>query len=393
MSSPSSHPVRSLLLISLASVGWAFGFGLMAPLASLWMHHAGCNFNVIGLNTSLYYGGVALASPFVPLLMRRGNRWCVTLGMILDGVVTILFPWVSGVWVWGLLRLLGGIGTALSLIPLETLVNHNAPHDRRARDFGVYAVAVALGIGLGAGVGLPLYALAPRLTFLLGGVLILLAVVPGWWGVPSSCATEEDEGGRLRLAAAEGVLSLGTAWAQGFLEGGTLTFLSLYLLHIGYDESGSSGLMSGLFLGVVLAQLPTAWLADRIGRLGILIGCHAVVIAGLACLPWVTHPLGVGVWLFLLGASCGALYPLGLALLGERVPRAALARANAWYLACNCAGSLSGPVVMGRAIDAFGFGGLFGTGVIAVVLVLAGWAVLVRRLVATHATVGNRRAA
>jgi MFS family permease len=369
---------RSLVLISLASMGWAFSFGLGATLAPLWLQDAGCAGWLIGLNTSGYYLGVALAAPFVPWLMGRTNRWCVVAGMLLDAVSTALFPWVEGVWLWGLLRLAGGVGTALSLIPLETLVNHRALPERRARDFAVYAVAVALGIGLGSAVGLPLYPLVPRLVFALGGGITLAALVPVWWEIPRRCIHGEEGSGRLSLTPADGMLSLGTAWVQGFLEGGTLTFLSIYLLELGYSEAGAGGLLSGLFLGVVLAQLPMAWLADRLGRLGVLLVCHAVVLTGLLWLPCLVGPVGVGGWLFLLGASCGALYPLGLALLGERVPAGSLARANAWYLACNCAGSLSGPAVMGLAVDGFGPRGLFGAGVGAVVLVLAGWLGLVR---------------
>jgi MFS family permease len=185
---------------------------------------------------------------------------------------------------------------------------------------------------------------------------------------------EEEGKAAPELSAADGTLSLGTAWVQGFLEGGMITFLSLYLLGLGYHESAVSGLMAGLFLGVVLAQLPVAWVADRFGRLRVLLLCHGVVLAGLVWLPWLVEPLGVGIWLFLLGACCGALYPLGLAVLGERVAAAGLARANAWYLACNCAGSLSGPVLLGQAIDAFGPRAQFAGGAVALVLVLGGWA-------------------
>jgi len=71
------------------------------------------------------------------------------------------------------------------------------------------------------------------------------------------------------------------------------------------------------------------------------------------------------------GACCGALYPLGLALLGERVPASGLARANAWYLACNCAGSLTGPIVIGLAIDRYGLAAQFAVGAAAVLGVLA----------------------
>ena len=46
---------RRLAFISLASLGWAFSFGLGAPLASLWLKQAGCSDTVIGLNTAVFY--------------------------------------------------------------------------------------------------------------------------------------------------------------------------------------------------------------------------------------------------------------------------------------------------------------------------------------------------
>ncbi len=377
MSAPSPRrPGTALVLLSLTSLGWAFSFGLGAPLASLWLKQAGLSAAAVGLNTSLYYLGVALASPLVPWLMRRGSRSCVLAGMLLDAFTTALFPLVEGALAWHLLRIIGGVGTALSLIPMETLVNHNAPPDRRARDFGVYAVCVALGITLGSVVGLALFPHFPRRAFALGGLVTLLATGLVWLAVPARHDHVEAPGGEGRLPWRAGLLGFGTAWAQGFLEGGTLTFLTIYLLSLGHSEATVSALMGGLFAGVVLAQLPVAWLADRLGRLRVLLACHALVLAGLACLPWARPVVLVGGWLFVLGACCGALYPLGLALLGERIPASGLAKANAWYLASNCAGSLSGPVIIGLAIDWFGLGAQFATGALAVLLVLAAWAVV-----------------
>jgi MFS family permease len=79
-------------------------------------------------------------------------------------------------------------------------------------------------------------------------------------------------------------------------------------------------------------------------------------------------------WLFAVGACSGASYPLGLALLGERMPAPALGRASAWFLAINCVGSQMGPIVAGAAMDRFGKSALFPVGGLAVSLVLVGWA-------------------
>ena len=123
-------------------------------------------------------------------------------------------------------------------------------------------------------------------------------------------------------------------------------------------------------VGVILFQVPVAWLADRLGRRRVLFGCYAVVAVGLICMPLSAGSAWLGVWLFLLGACSSAFYPLGLALLGERITGPGLARANAWYLALNCLGSLMGPVLMGRAMVQFGKPALFVVGEAAVLLVL-----------------------
>ncbi|MFO0843349.1 MAG: MFS transporter [Gemmataceae bacterium] len=361
---------RTLTLVSLASLGWAFSFGLGASLASLWLRDAGRGAWTIGLNTTCYYLGAALVAPLVPRWMGRANRACVLGGLLLDAAATTLFPLVSGDVAWHGLRLLCGIGTALCLVPMETLVNGNAPPQRRARDFGVYAFCVALGIGLGSVVGLTSYPLAPRLAFAGGGLVTLLAAPLALLAIPSSMAHRPEAPANAPLPWRDSALSLGTAWAQGFLEGGSITFLSIYLLGIGYGESGAGLLMGGLFAGVVAAQLPLAWLADRLGRQRVLLGCHAALLAGLGAVPCLRAALPLAAWLFVLGACCGALYPLGLSLLGERLPASSLARGNAWYLASNCAGSLTGPLVMGVVIEAFGPRAQFTTAAAAVAAVL-----------------------
>ena len=383
---------RRLALISVASLGWAFSFGVGAPLAALWLKQAGANGWAIGLNTSVYYLGVALAAPFLPRLMVRHNRACIIAGMLIDALTTAAFPLVSGEIAWHGLRLIGGVGTALSLIPMETLINHDAPPDRRSRDFAVYAFCVALGIGLGSLVGLLVYPIAPLLAFAIGGFVTFSAILPVWFGAPIACRYEESAGGD-PLPWRSGLMGFGTAWVQGFLEGGTITFLSIYLLGRGYSEAGTGGLMGGLFAGVVLAQLPLACLADRLGRLRVVLACHVLVLVGLACMPFTPWTwLLVGL-LFVLGASNGAMYPLGLALLGERISPSAMARANAWYLACNCAGSLSGPILIGLAIDAFGMNAMFIVCGAAVLLVVGTWLLLGKGRESGRETVPERVAA
>src|SRR5207253_11461360 len=78
--------------------------------------------------------------------------------------------------------------------------------------------------------------------------------------------------------------------------------------------------------------------------------------------------------LFLAGACSGAFYPLGLAILGERLPRLAIPRASACFLAINCIGSVVGPVLTGRTMELLGNPAIFLSGLAAVLLVVVIWA-------------------
>jgi MFS family permease len=367
---------RWIVPLCLASLLWAFSFGVNAPLAALWMQDAGCSDSLIGLNTSAYYLGIALAAGLVPGLMRRWGPGCLVFGMGASALTAAAFPWGGGLPGWFAWRGLNGAAAAMSLIPLETFVNHNSPPGRRGQTFGCYAFCIALGMGLGTLAGMQAYAAAPRAAFVAGGCAALLGAVVILAWRPRFPAAEDEGPGRAPLAFGRNFLSFGSAWSQGFLEGGMVGLLPIYLLSVGLSHTAVSWLMSGLMVGVIIAQVPVGWLADRVGCTAALVGCNVVALAGIVCL---LHQAGVG-WLllclFAVGACSGAFYPLGLARLGERVPPAGLARANAWFLGINCLGSLTGPAVTGAVMDRFGRGALFAAGGGAVALVLVAWVAL-----------------
>jgi MFS family permease len=367
--------VRWMAPLCVVSVLWAFSFGVNAPLASVWMQTKGCSDTLIGLNTGVYYLGIAVAAIFVPWAMRRWGCAALFMGVSASAVTSAAFPWSGGVPDWFALRGLNGMAGALSLIPLETFVNRQSSEDRRATHFGYYAFCIALGMALGNVTALQMAPSQPRLAFLLGGASALAgAVVVALWR-PIFPEAMEPINRRIPIRLGRDFLAFGSGWVQGFLEGGMVGLLSIYLLSVGLSHEAASWLMGGLMIGVILAQAPLAWLADRFGRVMVLAGCNGVALVGIGCLLWTAGVGWLAFWLFVVGACSGALYPLGLALIGERTPPEGMSRAGAWFLAVNCLGSLTGPVVTGAVMDWFGRGALFAAGGGAILAVFAGWAV------------------
>lgn len=368
--------IRVLVVLCLVSAGWAFSFGLGAPLASLWLSECGYSDSIVGLNTGVYYLGIAVTAIVVPRLMRRLGRGCPALGFVLSGVTVALFPWGGGMFGWFALRLLNGIGGAMSLIPLETYVNRHSSAEQRSRNFGFYAVSIAVGWALGNLIGLQMFDSAARSAFVLGGSVTLAMLPLVWKTLPWPAEPAAERGQPMPIPWRRSLLSFGSGWGQGFLEGSMVSLLPIYLLFLGLSKDEVSWLTSGIMIGVILFQVPVAWLADLLGRAPVLLACHVVVLAGLIALPFCAGHILLPMCLFLIGACSGAFYPLGLSLLGEQVRDAALARATAYYLALNCLGSLIGPVVTGIVMDSFGKAALPVSGIAACAIVLAAWLLL-----------------
>ena len=370
-----SAGARTLVVICAGAALWGSNFGAGAPAASLWLRDHGSGDTVIGLNTAAYYFGIAAAAPLVPWLMRRTGRKCIIAGMLLSGLTVALFPWGGGLAGWFGLRFLNGVAGAMSLIPMETEVNHGAAPEHRSRNFGLYAVSMALGIAAGTGLGLQYYVDAPFLVFAVAGVPAAVAagvigLCPGAFVPPAQETAPCPE-----LAVRRNVLTFGSAWSQGFLEGGMVGHLAVYLLYLGMSEGATSWVVSGIMIGIIVFQVPVAGLADRFGRTGALLACYAATIVALVVMPF----CGASAWLvaalLVAGACSTAFYPLGVTLLGERLPPTALARGNARFLTFNCLGSLVGPAVAGAAMDLFGKRALFVAGQGAVLLVLGTWGI------------------
>ena len=149
-----------------------------------------------------------------------------------------------------------------------------------------------------------------------------------------------------------------------------LAFLSLFLIARGFSTEMAGMLMGVTMIGVICFQVPVAWLADRCGKTPMLLMCYAAVALGLLAIPWLSQSLLLAIGLFVFGACTGAMYPLGLSLLGDNMPEAALPRAYAWYLAIECVGSQAGAAAMGQARDLWGEAAMFAIGFAALVAVL-----------------------
>ncbi len=373
MAVPSLTVPRGLVLICGCTAAWAFNFGLATQLTSLWLKDLGHSDTIIGLNQGLYYFGLAAVVLLVPWMMRRWRLHCTVAGLGLSGISTILFPYAGSLEGYFILRVICGAAAAVTLIPLETYIGRDAPPEHRSRNFGCYAVSLTIGGGVGIGLGPNLFASLAVWPFWLAGLTVSVAALAFLRYRPTPSAPVEESNQRPALPPARVFLSYGTAWSQGFLEGGMLTFLQLYLFSLGLSREHTGLMLGASMVGILLFQVPVSWLGDLLGRTGVLLACYGIVAAGLWIMPWLAPGMWLVVWLFLLGGCSGSFYPLGMALLGNHDSEARLAKAYAWYMILEAVGSQMGPPLMGMARDQWGEAAMFVVGEIAVMAVLCTW--------------------
>src|ERR1043165_1469236 len=163
----------------------------------------------------------------------------------------------------------------MSLVPLETLISRDSPPEKKTQNFGFYGLSLTIGGAIGIGMGLHLYRPGHTLAFYLGGCVPIAVSFALYAGMRHYLQqrTQTPEP-RYPLGWTSNFLSYGTAWCQGFLEGGMLAFLSLFLITRGFSQDEAGLFMSVTMIGVILFQVPVSWLADHHGRTPIFLGCY-----------------------------------------------------------------------------------------------------------------------
>jgi MFS family permease len=154
-------------------------------------------------------------------------------------------------------------------------------------------------------------------------------------------------------------LGMFAAFACGLGEQVAFSFLPVYAVGAGLSPATGALWLSAFVLGNVILQWPIGWLADHADRRLVLAGCagaSGLLVFGLSLIPaqWAGTVGVVMLW----GGISFSIYPVGLALVGQRFRGGDIARANTAFSMIYIVGGLLGKPLTGAAMDAFGDPGL-----------------------------------
>ena len=366
----STSPPRPLLMLVLATVGFAVNFWAWALLSPL-----GPRFkDLLGLSGSQQALIVAVPVivgslgriPVGALTDRFGGRVMFPL-VSLSTTVPVLFVGLAGqtsmvsLLVGGFFLGIGGTAFAVGI----PFVNAWFPPERRGLALGVFGVGMG-GTAISALTTVKLVtSQGPASPFLITALALAAYAALAWVllrDAPGRTVPTESLGARLAATA-----RLSITWQASILYavafGGYVAF-SVYLpaylrTAYGLEQADAANRMAGFVLVAVLLRPLGGWLSDRFGPIPVLAAAYAVVTLGASVQAFTPPLMPVGTIAFLtmagaLGAGSGATF----ALVSGVAPGAKVGSVTGLVGAAGGLGGFVPPLVMGYVYGRTGSYGL-----------------------------------
>jgi MFS family permease len=350
------------LILSLFFVGVSFGGS--TPLVSGLLETRGKSEYFTGGVVAMLSLGLALASPLSGRLVDRfGPRPVNVTGLLCQGAgiaglglalaldVRFLFP----------LRFWLGISAALTFVAAEFALLDGTRPSHRGRVMAAYGTGFGLGFMVGVFVGGRLYDGLGLASFaVLAGLAFVIAPLARWGmrGVEGARLKPRDpERPPRSLPSRALLLALYGAVVYAVLDVAMIGTYPVEGQRLGLSREQALDVVGWMAFGTILVQPVAGWLCDRFGSRTVLfvlagVGFGAAAIAGAASAESLPEETLAAVVAFtMMGLAAGGIFPVSLALLGERTPPELLSRANAAFSQTFGYASLLAPVIGASFID------------------------------------------
>jgi MFS family permease len=329
------------------------------PLVPLALERQGADNFTIGVVAAAWGIGMLATASHIPRLAARFGAVPFIIAAVVGGsAITVAYTLTDSVIAWFVLTLLHGAVGGVPWVVSEIWMNVVVEEKRRGRVMGVYAMLVALGLALGPFVlqVVGVYGPAPFLTCAALALLVAVPLLPYWKTAPQ-IVHAADSGYTAVIVGAP--LAMLAGFACGLGEQVAFSFLPVYAVGAGVSAQTGALWLSAFVIGNVILQWPIGWMADHFDRRAVLAGCTLASAILVALLPAVSAQslMIVGV-IMLWGGLSFAIYPVGLALLGQRFGGGDIARANTAFSMLYIFGGLVGRPITGAAMDSVGDPGL-----------------------------------
>ncbi|MGZ4587153.1 MAG: MFS transporter [Mycobacteriaceae bacterium] len=388
---------RTVRVLAASQVLGGVGVATGVAVSSLVAARLSGSDTIAGLaQTSAVVGAGLVALPMARIAARSGRRPSLATGYVLAGAGALVCVVATATQLWPLL-LLGlvffGGGSAAGLASRYAATDLAQP-TRRGRDLSTVVWATTVGSVLGPNLAGPSARLGlgqdagpyviSTVAFGLAALLVLLALRPDPLSLveqaPTGAARSLRRGWSVLVAAPTARLALAAIVVSHVVMVGLMSMTPVHMGHGGATLKVIGLVITAHIAGMYALSPVVGWLADRLGRIPVLVlgagllGASAVVLAGTGAGN--AEQLTVGLVLLGLGWSCGLV--AGSALLIDSVPAADRTAVQGLSdLAMNVGGAaggvVAGAVVASESYAVLATGAAVLVGAYLMVVLFGGW--------------------
>lgn len=314
----------------------------------------------IGLNASLAGAGILFIGPFLPGLLARFG--VARFAAAMYGLSFLCFGAIlafDSVFMWFAARFVMGACFAALWATTEIWLNGVVSDDRRGRMMSLAMILYTGAQFLGpllisvTGVGGPLPFIVAMTPLALGVVVAFTIGNDAGPGLGAPGPMEGRFGFRAAFSLARSLIV--ASFLIGLASTVIQSLLPLFAVAQGLSDEGASKLVAVFGLGEVILVGVVGLIADRYGRWRLFRLCAIPALLVAAALPFAADNAGVlVVALFVAGGTLGAVYTLGLILIGQDFRGQMLAVVSTGFAMAYSAGAVVGSTPIGYLIDIFG---------------------------------------
>lgn len=331
------------------------GNGLQGTLIGIRGEIEGFSTIELSIVMSAYFVGFLGASQLVPELIRRVGhvRVFAALASFISAVL-IAYPLFTNPIFWSVGRLVIGFCYCGVYITAESWLNNSVDNEKRGQALSLYMIVQMVGIVSAQGV-LALGNPNGYSLFIIISILVSISFAPILLSISPAPAFERTKLMTLsRLFTSSPLACVGM-----FLLGGVFSaqfgMSAVFGAQIGLSLSQISLFVASFYIGAMIFQYPVGWVSDKMDRRLLILLISAASATGSASAYFAGGYFFALVFAaFLVGGLTNPLYSLLIAHANDFIEYEDMASAAAGLLFVNGVGAVSGPIIIGYAMNAFG---------------------------------------
>ena len=331
------------------------GNGLQGTLIGIRGELEGFSTIELSVVMSAYFVGFLGASRLVPELIRRVGhvRVFAALASFISAVL-IAYPLLANPIFWSFGRIVIGFCYCGVYITAESWLNNSVNNDKRGQALSLYMIVQMIGIVSAQGV-LALGNPNGYSLFIIISILVSISFAPILLSISPTPAFERTK----PMSLAQLFRSSPSGCVGMFLLGGVFSaqfgMSAVFASQIGLSLSKISLFVAAFYIGAMIFQYPIGWMSDRMDRRLLILLISASSAGGSVFAYFAGDYFFALVFAaFLVGGLSNPLYSLIIAHANDFIEYEDMASAAAGLLFVNGIGAISGPLIIGYAMNAFG---------------------------------------